>query len=79
MTFRKRTARGKTLSQKGFPPGPPFPKTPKWLRSGHDPATGSLARTRPVGGRFLTGKSPLDSLRSKRNNSLVKIPSTGII
>ena len=26
MTFRKRTARGKTLLQKGFPPGPPFRK-----------------------------------------------------
>ena len=27
-TFGKRTARGKTLLQKGFPPGPPFPKLP---------------------------------------------------
>ncbi len=26
MTFRKRTARRKTLLQKGFPPGPPFRK-----------------------------------------------------
>ena len=26
MTFRKRTARGKTLLQKGFPPGPSFRK-----------------------------------------------------
>ena len=26
MTFRKRTAREKTLLQKGFPPGPPFRK-----------------------------------------------------
>ena len=28
MTFRKRTARGKTLLQKGFPPEPPFRKLP---------------------------------------------------
>ena len=28
MTFRKRTAREKTLLQKGFPPGPPFRKLP---------------------------------------------------
>jgi hypothetical protein len=26
MTFRMRTARGKTLLQKGFPPRPPFRK-----------------------------------------------------
>jgi hypothetical protein len=28
MTFRKRTARGKTLLQKGLPPGPSFRKLP---------------------------------------------------
>jgi|GEM_PF-3973161 len=50
MTFRKRTARGKTLLQPRGTLGSPwtlFPKTPKWLRSGHEPATGSLTRTRP--------------------------------
>gem|GEM_PF-3387008 len=28
MIFRKRTARGRTLLQKGFPPGPSFRKLP---------------------------------------------------
>ena len=47
----------------------PFPKTPKWLRRGHEPATGSLTRTRPeeaylgvlcggTGGRLSCKKEP---------------------
>jgi hypothetical protein len=59
-----------------------FPKTPKWLRRGHEPATGSLTRTRPeeaylgvlcggTGGGFLARKSHPDSPRSKRKNPFV--------
>ena len=47
----------------------PFPKTPKWLRNGHEPATGLLTRARPeeaylgvlcrgTGGRLSCKKEP---------------------
>ena len=68
MTFRKRTARGKPFCKKVFR-RTPFPKTPKRLRSGHEPATESLTRTRPeeaylgvlcggTGGRLSCKKEP---------------------
>jgi hypothetical protein len=43
---KKANIMGKTLLQKGFPHAP-FPKTPKWVLSGHEPETESLTRTRP--------------------------------
>ena len=49
MTFRKRTARGKTLLQNGFPPGPPFRKLSKWLRRKTREMTDLDARTRQMG------------------------------
>jgi hypothetical protein len=81
--FQKADRPGENPFAKGFSPGTPFPKTLKWLRSGHEPATGSLTRTRPeeaylgvlcggTGGFFLAiaRKNPPDFLRSKRNNPL---------
>jgi hypothetical protein len=41
-----RSAKGKTLLQKGFPLSIPFPKTPISVRSGHGSATNSVTRTR---------------------------------
>jgi|WetSurMetagenome_2_1015567.scaffolds.fasta_scaffold1053743_2 hypothetical protein len=77
--FQKADHQGKNPFAKGFSPWTPFPKTPKWLRSGHKPVTGSLTRTRPeeaylgvlgagTGGRLSCKKEPPDSLRSKGNN-----------
>ena len=67
--FQKADRQGKNPFAKGFSPWTLFPKTPKWLRSGHELATGSLTRTRPeeaylgvlcggTGGRLSCKKEP---------------------
>ena len=61
----------------------PFPKTPKWLRSGHEPTTRSLTRTRPeetylgvlcggTGGRLSCKKEPLGLLAEEKKQSIAK-------
>ena len=84
MTFRKRTARGKTLLQKSFPPGPPFRKLPYVCGEAMSQREIGLAAHKRhenniigvlcggPGGGFLARKSPPDSLRSKRNNPFRK-------
>jgi len=82
MNFQKADRQGKNPFAKGFSPWTPFPKTPKWLRSGHEPATGSLTRTRPeeaylgvlcggTGGRLSCKKEPLGLPAEQKKQSIV--------
>ena len=61
---------------------PPFQKIPKWLRRGHEPATGSLTRTRPeeaylgvlcggTGGRLSCKKEPPGLHAEQKKQSIV--------
>ncbi len=49
MTFRKRTARGKTLLQKGFPPGSPLSENSHSVAAQGGEMTHWDARTRQIG------------------------------
>ena len=91
--FQKADRQGKNpFATQRVSPWTLFPKTPKWVRSGHEPVTGSLTRTRPEGaylgvfgvgsGEGLFAKSPYPgkhpALRTACQNYLL-VAKPGIV
>ncbi len=83
LDFQKADRQGENPFAKGFSPWTPFPKTPKWLRSRHEPTTGSLTRTRPeeaylgvlcggAGGRLSCKKEPPGLPAEQKEQSICK-------
>jgi hypothetical protein len=84
MTFIKRTARGKTLLQKGFPPGPSFRKLPNgygvrgekrliWV-SAHDKSVHFQLTMKIL--EFLPEGSGTGFLHKKRVPEIFPLPSS---